>query len=219
MAISYIGTTSNEGDTITLPTHDAKDLIIVIGSSTNGNAVSAPAGWKFVWTYNINTGRRFTAGYKIAATNAETSGTWTNSAILLSAVYRDDTNYLDIGNFSALQAGTGTTVTYSNSNFPFVGRATSWIVGYASCNSRTLNIEDAPSGMTNRVSLAHSSSALECALHDTNGATTWTSQTVTLTSVSSNATLVLDLYDTGISKTGGGGGGVRMVNIRGGADQ
>ena len=86
--ITYIG--SAEGtDSATLPAHQSGDLILAYafrdGSTTQS---TLPIGWTSIIT---NTGTTYAArfAFKVATSNTEQSGTWTNATRVLFLVYRN----------------------------------------------------------------------------------------------------------------------------------
>jgi len=148
------------------------------------------------------------AAFKIAASSAETSGTWTNAELLACAVYTDSVNYL-IPFASNGSAATSTSlgyqslIAYPSTSVSSIG-VSAWVVG---CGLSALNstaTETAPASMTNRVSQAGATDG-EIAIHDTNAdVASWSTTSVTITSSVWHA-LTLSLLDTGIAKASGGG--------------
>lgn len=90
--LSLVGSASNTGATsITLPTHVAGDLIVIIAWRTASSAIPALGG-SFTSlggtcaTNGNSTGVR--VGYLVATGGSETSGTWTNATALIAYVFR-----------------------------------------------------------------------------------------------------------------------------------
>jgi hypothetical protein len=168
-----------------------------------------------------------TTGWKIAATGSETSGTWTNANLLACAVYRHADNYLVIGGMNLRNNIFSTTVDYgllgaytlgqTGANLTNMRAASSWVVLLGGCTVNDSDIETAPTGTTNRTSLA-GASANEVAIHDTNGSVaSFAGAAITVNKTVTAATATIELLNTGIAKSSGGG--FRPVNIRGGVDQ
>lgn len=143
----FIGSTvSAGGSTITLPTHQAGDLIL-IHAFRDGNTAppSLPSGWT-----NITSGGASTcsnrAGYKIAASSSETSGTWTSSTTLIAEVWRNVNPTSPIG-VSASGGTTGTTITYPNLTLTKTDGSTA-VSAFGGHRSANVAIETVPSDMT-----------------------------------------------------------------------
>lgn len=176
MAISFVGAASAAATSLTLPTHQAGDLILLwayrSGSTT---APTLPSGWIDINSSGNNNNSSRLA-YLIATGAGTASGTWTNATHISSAVYRADSGNISIG-ANATTGNSGNTLTYSALTLQdIVG--TSWVVGFAGHRQAT-NVETAPTGMTNRTSTATTGG--ESAAHDTNaGVMSWSSQTVSV---------------------------------------
>ena len=85
--VQHVGTVYAAATSVTLPTHQAGDLIVVAAVRYGNTTVpSLPAGYTSLLTSATTHGRRL--GYKIAASSSETSGTWTNASTVVAAVYR-----------------------------------------------------------------------------------------------------------------------------------
>ena len=88
--INLIGADSALSTTITIPTHDVGDMLLMFAYRTGVTTPpTLPDGWK-----NLDSGGSGLNGsrvaYKIAASDSETSGTWTNASGLIIHVYRTD---------------------------------------------------------------------------------------------------------------------------------
>ena len=218
MTVSYVGSSSNESSSLTLPTHQAGDLIIVcaLRTSSSSNAV-VPSGWTLI---GVNAGLNsdnLTIAYRIATSAATVSGTWTNAEFMVAVVYRDSVNYLAAAyrngsrsivsgtttpTFPSKSAWDGNTVPASESIR--MVQASSWVIGIVSSTSNSVSLSPVPSGMTNRVA-ATGASTRQIAVHDTNGnVSSWASATSTLSSSAPWITSVFDLIDTGIAKAASG---------------
>jgi hypothetical protein len=232
MTVSFIGAASAEATSLTLPTHQAGDLLVMLALRyDNANPGTIPSGWAPRWITQRNGSfvqNHIALAYRIASSSADASGTWINFTHLLCAVYRDDANYIVL-NCPNVARGTGTSVTFpalavnptslNAAGFGgFMAQTAGWVIGVAAAHLNTSEINVAPSGMTNRASLAGASNG-RIALHDTNAAVaSFTSASSTVTSSTDWVTNVAEIIDTGSPKATGGGG-FRAVNIRGGADQ
>jgi len=161
MAISYISSASGT-NTATLGTHTTGDLILVFAfRDGNTTAPSLPAGFTSIQASGASSCSA-RMGWKIAASGSETVGTWTNATSVIAAVYRGTDG---VGG-SAITGGSSTVLTFPAVTM-LVTNGTSWVVGGVGHRSTNVAIETAPSGMTNRISVADATD--EAALHDTNG--------------------------------------------------
>jgi len=208
---SYVSSAAAEATTLTMPSHSAGDLLLMYAFRTTTGAITVPPGWlPIAWraaSNSMSTG----VWYKTAASSGETSGTWTDAAILACVVYTDTANHLMPGGSNSNGATGSTSLTYqpiggysgstgSGSGF----RGSGWCIGCGATAINSTNTEDAPAGMTNRIAQAGASVG-EIAVHDTNGDVTAWASTVVTTGSSNNHCITLQIYDTGISKSGGGG--------------
>ncbi len=203
--IERIGAAVANATTITIPAgHQVGDLIVIFafrdGSATNP---TIPAGWTSITNTTDGTSCSVSAGWKIAASAAETSGTWTNASGLAVAVYRgmripSSIAGNPIGTFAA-SAGTTNTVTYAAlSTFK---APTSWLVAFAGHRSTNVTLETAPTGLTN---IANGAGATcEMSVHDSAGpyraADSWPATTVSLTGTASGwQTMMIEIRAPGI---------------------
>jgi hypothetical protein len=165
--VTRVGTAT--GDTsATLPAHQAGDIIIGWafrdGSTTNP---TLPAGWISL-TSRDGTSCSARMGYKIAASAAETTGTWTNASVVAFAVYRGarSDGAVDPVADWAFDTGTSSTVNYDGNNITLNSDRT-WVAAFVGHRSTDTTIETAPSNLTNVTSYANATA--EVAIHDTNG--------------------------------------------------
>lgn len=86
MAVSFVGQASAAATSVTLPTTQTGDLIIIFAFRNTTTAPSLPAGWTNLATQSAN-GVSFRIGYKYAAAS-DVSGTWTNANVVEAVVYR-----------------------------------------------------------------------------------------------------------------------------------
>ena len=232
MTVSFIAATSAEATSVTLPSHQAGDLIVMLAMRyASASAGTIPTGWGYRYVSQRNgtfINMTCAVSCRIAASSAETSGTWTNWTHLLAAVYRDDANYLYLGS-PVYNRGTGTSVSYSgkaastNSNSQgalggIMAVSTGWVLGLAATHLNNSGIDTAPTSMTNRATLSGATNG-RIALADTNSAvSSYAGANVTIASSADWWTNVVEIIDTGTVKASGGAS-YRPVNIRGGADQ
>lgn len=84
---SFVGAAQASGTTITLPAHQAGD-IIVMWAVSGGDTITRPSGWTGTSAVGGTKPGRGVLAYKIAASSSEVSGTWSSAKALMVAVYR-----------------------------------------------------------------------------------------------------------------------------------
>lgn len=162
MAVSFVGAASAGATSVTLPTHQVGDLIIIHAVGLPSDP-TPPAGWTSPTNGNGNNSTLFgRVHYKLAASSSEVSGTWTNALILNCSVYRGTS-----GSIVACAVNTGSTglvITYPALTLSTLA-GTSWGARAASHGGAT-NIDTAAlTGYTNRTQASN----LTC-IKDTNAA-------------------------------------------------
>lgn len=111
MPVALIGSNQNAGTTVTIPTHQAGDLLLVFAYRTGTNAQAAlPANWTNVHNTGLNS-NSIRIGYRIAPSSGTASGTWTSANHLHVAVFRGQSTTNPIGALATVTGGTGTTIT------------------------------------------------------------------------------------------------------------
>lgn len=219
MTISIVGSATNLGNTITMPTHAAGDLLVLFayndGAST---AVTLPTGWVERAGLALGGVGYIRIGYKYAQSNAETSGTWTNADHIFAISMRGGANTLLFPNFVVSNTGTSATINYAaQTTGTFQTNAEdqaliSWVASRNSTNTLT-----APTGMTAEQSATDSANFVAQICRQLARTTIWASTNVTVTNSALYRTIMLSVVEStvyGISS-----GSARQVNIRGGADQ
>lgn len=144
MAISFEGTNSAASTSVSIPAHQAGDLLIITASRNNSTSASLPSGWTNI--LNTSSGSHSTrVGYRIAPSSGTVSGTWSNASTLIVSVYRgvNPTSPIGAANFTSANSGTV--------NFPALTLTkpggTSWV--YSSVITPSNEPGDA-SGLTKR---------------------------------------------------------------------
>ncbi|MCB1297343.1 MAG: hypothetical protein KDB67_22155, partial [Gordonia sp.] len=108
----FIGSAAASATSVTLPEHQAGDFLLIVALTTFASSGSVqptlPAGWTQVRadTGGISSYGKATIGYRIAASGAEASGTWTNANTVIAVVCRGvtgigATSYANAGNVGA----------------------------------------------------------------------------------------------------------------------
>ena len=227
MTVAFVAANSAEATSVTIPSHQAGDLLLLVSFNLTGSNPTIPAGWNvtIISADGVSPARCLVVGYKVASTSSEVSGTWTGSHILMAAVYRDTANYHLLCGCNRANTRNSVSVAYAalnsyttqNTSTKLNGSGGSSVcIGVIGITANTGDGSAAPTGMTNRAVKAGASSGY-LALHDTGSAVSSFSATVTAAVAVNTVQVTVEILDTGVAKTSGGG--VRMVNIRGGADQ
>lgn len=213
MSISYISSASAESDSVSMPTHQAGDLLVMWAYRASGaTRVVAPAGWKYA-TMRSNVAQSSVLCYRTAESSSEVSGTWANAELVEVSVYRDTANYLSLGGVSAFSATATTNVQFTSIMPPStqtnalntMRTSSTWVIGCVGVVANTSDIQTPPAGMTNRVNLAGAGS-IESSMHDTNGdVASWPATSHTQSVSSAYHTAVAEIVDTNIPKASGGG--------------
>jgi hypothetical protein len=160
--ISLKGTATAETTSVSLPTHAANDMIVIVAG---GNDIpSIPSGWEPIESLDLPFGgaKGMVCAYKLAASGAEASGTWAGADMIIAAVYD---GVASIG--GKAQRKSTSTVTYPGITMS-VSNGSSWVVGVGLFNGGT-SYTTPPTGMTHRAGVSGS-----LGLHDTAaGTSSW----------------------------------------------
>ena len=191
MTVSFVGAQGNAGTTVTIPTHQVGDLILIFAYRDASNtAPSTPAAggtvptWTLIGSDGANTNST-NFRYAVATATNTTSGTWTNATDLICLVYRG----ARVGASAGTGANNTTTINYPALTLQRTDNS-SWVVGVAGHKTAT-DVDLAPGTMVNRASAGS-----ESAGHDTNATvTTWASTNVTVNASSAYRSWVVELRD------------------------
>lgn len=220
MTTSFVGAASAEATSLTLPTHQRGDLIVICAAAGNISNLTLPSGWTLLMTRQGSASLAAITAFKVANSAAETSGTWTNAVLLQAGVWRHTDKVLIVNGVNENAANATTTITFPalaiTGSAPNIMTTQNWVGAFALSSSNTNDFETPPTGMTNRAVIS-GTSALELALHDTNAnVASWSSTNRTASVSASYHTRMFSIEPTGFDKAAAG---FRPVNIRGGADQ
>jgi hypothetical protein len=86
--ISFVDGAEAAAATVTIPTHQVGDLLLIVALRPNASTPSLPAGWTSL-AAPTTTGKSYQVGYKIATATNDASGTWTNAAVTQVFIYRN----------------------------------------------------------------------------------------------------------------------------------
>jgi len=186
--ITYIGAAAGT-TSATLPAHQAGDLILAFVFRSGSTVVTTqPAGWTNIQSVggNVTHGR---LAFKIAASDSETSGTWTNATRVIFQVYRNaEPQNITLAGLRSTATGSSTTVSYNAVN---AWKDLAWTVAFMGHRS-TNNSAGTPTGLTARSST--NSSARMLGADSTNTSDVWSTTTVNIGGTSSGwRTFVLRL--------------------------
>lgn len=166
MAISRIGSGGAEADNVTIPAgHQAGDFLLIYafrdGSITSP---SLPAGWTNIAAASGGTAVASRFGYKIAISDTDTSGTWTNATEIICVVYRGTSTSKTPAALPGNQTQVSNSVVYGNvSNTSSNG----WIIAGGGHTSIDTTLETPPVNLTNVVDQVGATA--EAVVHDSNG--------------------------------------------------
>ena len=111
MAISVEASASAASTSLTMPSHQAGDLLVMLAARTTQATISHPSGWRRFGGRSGGHGHNSLAA-KRAGSSSETSGTWTGAEGLICAVLRDSDSY-------AVEMGPGGMTGYTGSSIAF----------------------------------------------------------------------------------------------------
>ena len=204
MTVTRVGSAVVTGSSITLPSHQAGDLILMYAyRSASAVNLLPPSGW-FFGPANASGGAGSLVAWKIAASASEVSGTWTSAQALLAVVYRDSANYLLPGEQHGTSSQSSATPSYATiSNTTNFRGPSSFVAAFVGARSTDRDVQSvAPTGMVNVTSLTESGRAI--GLHDTNGAVSgWSTETTVTSGTGVYHITMLEIHDIGISKASG----------------
>ena len=215
MAISFVGITTAAATTLTLPSHQKGDVILM--SYLGPVNVTPPNDWIVIGgTASTTRGGMY---YKVATgTDSESCGTWTSTSLLVCTVYRDSANWIEpagavIGSGSAfiLYAFALGSARYTQNNQNI------YVAEHWTYNKDDVDVAGNVGSFTNRGYLQSGGYSV-CGL-DSNGTISraYTNQSRTFTVGTSGFYTVsmVQLIDTGIPLAGGGSSGISQL-INGG---
>jgi hypothetical protein len=204
MAISRVSSASAQATTITIPSHQAGDLIVVATARNNDAAVTAPTGWVRLSSAG-GSGISYSIGYKFAQSNSETSGVWTNASILHCSVYRGSVGVVVPGTATINIANVSATIAYAALSQNRIGFSDVWYLGFITQLNSTQAIETAPTGMQN-INFQSISGVVKSAIHDTNSTNlNWPLTNVILAGSVNHRGAVIQLFEVAYPALGGGG--------------
>jgi len=204
MTISFVDATSAEATSLTMPTHQAGDLLLFFAYRRANNTVpTLPSGWKFL-TSAFGSNNAFIVGWCVASSSSITSGTWTNAEMVACGVWRSSDEVIAPGGYVSITGAT-TTITwldYSTSNNQERNSGNTWHVAMIGHREHNADINTPPTGMTNREYLTGASTTA-IAIHDTNADYNWSASSQTTVTSGVSRGVVIELCKTGYTPGGG----------------
>lgn len=193
-AITRVGTSTASATTITCPTHSIGDFLLIAGVRASATAATVPSPFSVVQTGSVATATAVSlvAGYKIATSTTDTSGTWTNASNLVCHVYHPGAGTTILVGQHASSTSTTATITYPALTLADSTSGNSWIVGLAGASNITQNLAVAPTGMTNESTLVGAANSIAGA-DTTAGVSSWTSQTAASGAVGHSVSFSMEL--------------------------
>lgn len=176
MKIQFIGFAATANNTLAIPAHKAGDTIIMLAFTPGVFVIPLTPGgeWVALASNSSSTATReygALLAYKVALSDAETSGTWASTAALMCLVYRGARAVAPIrNNFMSATAGYSGAYSYAAIPTFYQPNKSSWAVSVVANGTNTATVNSPPAGMT----LRGTSSNSECAFgaQDTNGPVT-----------------------------------------------
>ena len=147
MAASYVNSATSTSTTVTVPTHQIGDVIIIFASSLTTTPPTLPSGWTNLQT-KVGASTSLRVGYKYATSTSDGSGTWTGASALNCVIYRN----LKIFNDSSDNTGSSTTINYPAKTFASGPGDNSVVIMFAQKNISVAPLT--PASTTSRSSIA-----------------------------------------------------------------
>jgi len=183
MAIDFIGAVSALATSVPLGSHQKGDIFIAAAIRTANVTASLPAGWIGFFSAGTNN-LSMRLGFRVAQSDSETSGTWTNATGLSIIILRPTVGTIAVPGASSQVAGISTSVQYGA--VAGIAAADNYIdqtfVAFGSTLLDINAIETPPTGMTFLEKSSQSGLAFASFRLTTNAFGAWTAQTVTLPS-------------------------------------
>lgn len=208
MAISFVTSFKNaNGGTLTGLT--AGQIVVGYAFRSGSNSKpTIPAGWTSETSGVTSNSAGSQAVWQLATGSSLVTGTFSNATNCVFHVYDGVDGTTPVGG-SAVQTGSGTTVTYPGITMTDTS-GNSWVVGMGGHRSTNTTINTAPTGMTNRDSQITTG---EIGAHDTNGGVASWSSTAQSVGGSSSG---WGCYAIELLAASGGGGGTGVQYKSGG---
>lgn len=221
MTIALQGQASAIANSIALPSHITDDLIIIHAANPASATLPVKPSTSWINSYSASVaGGSVLIAYMHAQNASMTSGTWTNATHLFATVWRGGANTLVVPEFISANTATSITVNYAaQAAGSLKTDAANMALLLYVLNSNTANTLLPPGATIDLQSVVSGTAWQAKQFYNLNRTTAWASTNSTQANSAFWRTLVLSLIETQRYGSTGGGGSVRQVNIRGGADQ
>ena len=209
MTIAFQASAAAEATTLTLPSHRAGDVLLMVSYKSTNNPATIPSGWFSCANGNFNgIAGNTQVAFKIANSSSETSGTWTSAEFLVCAVYRPTANYhiATISPLNRTASSVQVNLSQKSANSGVnsgaglhLQAASSVVVGILTTNDKTAMINGSRTALTLRAD--HSgASANRVTVYDTGSAvSSFAFNSVSLGSAIVSVNATVELLDTGIA--------------------
>lgn len=132
---TFVGSNQAQAATVSIPAHQAGDIILICAYRSNNTPANLPAGWTNVQSGGANS-LSMRVGRRVASGSGTTSGTWTNANALICEVYRPSGGTATIG-ASAMAANVSSPATWSGLTME-VTDGSSWVTSFIAASLTTM---------------------------------------------------------------------------------
>lgn len=164
--LTFVSSAKGVTSIASMPAHQAGDFLVAFAAYNSPSVTpTLPSGWTSFTTRSGSTSGVGTAvAYKVATSDTETSGTWTNSHGLILCVYRNSSGMTNAR--TLVSSASVVSVVYSAiTTMAYPG--TSFALGVAATKTGSISgISTPPTGSVNRESIANANVSM--AFADTN---------------------------------------------------
>lgn len=178
--LSYVGAAGANADNVTLPSHQAGDLIIIMAGN-RGPGTPSPSlasGYTSLDAFANFVHYSERIGYKYAASSSETSGSWSNATDVLALVYRGikTGGPFGAGYVRSVITGVIPSIDYNGITLDKTDNS-SWVLCLLACYAGGPTTP--PTGTTFRSQIANPTDGRIAAFDTNGGVTSWSTHTVT----------------------------------------
>lgn len=220
MAISVEASASAASTSLTMPSHQAGDLLVMMVANTTQALITVPSGWQRFGGRSGGFGHNILA-HKRAGSSSETSGTWTNVEGLICAVLRDSNNYLvemgpgGMSGASATSIAFGTLLSSNSSSTSYLARMSNdtdgaRILGGYSLQGYGIGENSPPTGFS-LIDAIQIPTGKAMGLIISDSVQTTAPGSIPLSSSVAFGSITGQVWSSGYAPSGGGGGGLQIA--------
>lgn len=195
-------------NTLTMPAHQAGDLLLTFAWNDNSaTAPTIPSGWVTRFNVGAATGT-VVCGYKIAQSNAESFGTWTNADHVSVSVWYGSANTTIQPHFVSGGSSTSTTMSWALQTAGTFqqGAEDQVLVAWGANRNTTNNLAQTLGALTNLFDQGDGTNFQVAVKYQLARTTIWSATSITLATSSFWRALMVSLVEqTAYGVTGGGG--------------